>query len=200
MSVGYSIVNLLPVHVIIWQGDTSLPHSRCLRYSVKAGDLPPGGESLAYLLAVRGGRKPMPPRSGVLGYGTKGGEEALGLPGRFKSLPAPLPLAGGLVRVRGAVLEIAMLAMFHARQEFSFGGIVASQSVCDHHSWHVPHTLERVAEERVRGDLVAPALDQDIEPMPVLIHRPPQMMALPIDRQKDLIQILLVPSARTAPT
>jgi hypothetical protein len=39
----------------------------------------------------------MPSGSEVLRDGTIGGEEALGLPGRFESLHPPLALAGGLV-------------------------------------------------------------------------------------------------------
>ena len=58
-------VNVLHVNVIIWQGDTRLPHSRGLGCGGKAGDVPPGVESLAHLSAVREGRQPMPP---VRGY------------------------------------------------------------------------------------------------------------------------------------
>jgi hypothetical protein len=55
----------------------------------------------------------MSPRAEVRCDGTIGREEALGVSWRFEPLPAPFPLAGGLVRILGAVIKIAMLAMFH---------------------------------------------------------------------------------------
>jgi hypothetical protein len=55
----------------------------------------------------------MPSQSEVLGNRTIRGKETLGVPGRIKSLHAPLPLAGRLMRVLCVVIEIAMLPMFH---------------------------------------------------------------------------------------
>jgi len=49
----------------------------------------------------------------VLRDGTIGREETLSVARGFEPLHASLPLAGGLVRVLRAVVEIAMLAMFH---------------------------------------------------------------------------------------
>jgi hypothetical protein len=45
----------------------------------KAGDFPPSVESLAHLLAVLGGRQPMPSRSAMRGNGAIRGEKALGM-------------------------------------------------------------------------------------------------------------------------
>jgi hypothetical protein len=55
----------------------------------------------------------MPTRSKVLGNRTIHGEEALRLAGGLESLHPPLPLTGGLVRILCAVVEIAVMAMFH---------------------------------------------------------------------------------------
>ncbi len=46
--------------------------------------------------------------------GAVGGEEARGLAWGFEPLHAPFPLAGGLVRVFGAIVQIAVLPMLHA--------------------------------------------------------------------------------------
>ena len=43
------------------------------------------------------------------------GEEALRMPGGFKPLHPSLPLACRLVGILRAVVEIAVLAMFHTR-------------------------------------------------------------------------------------
>ena len=53
--------------------------------------------------------------SKVLGNRTIRGEKALGMPGGCAPLHAPLPLARGLMGTFCAVVEIPMLAVFHAR-------------------------------------------------------------------------------------
>jgi hypothetical protein len=81
----------------------------------RARDLAPHLESLPHLVSVVGGREEVTPRSKVLGDGTIRGEEALGLSGGLKPLHPPLPLARGLMRILGTVVQIAMLPMFHTR-------------------------------------------------------------------------------------
>ena len=49
----------------------------------------------------------------VLGDRTIGGEEPLGVPWGLEPLHAPLPLAGRLVGVLRAVIEVPVLAVFH---------------------------------------------------------------------------------------
>jgi hypothetical protein len=56
----------------------------------------------------------MPSGPEVLCNGTIGSKEALGLPWRFEPLHPPLALAGGLVRIFRAVIQVPVLAMFHA--------------------------------------------------------------------------------------
>ena len=54
-------------------------------------DLSPGLESSPQFLLVRGRSKPMPTQTEVLGDGTIGREETLGLARRFEPLHAPFP-------------------------------------------------------------------------------------------------------------
>jgi hypothetical protein len=53
----------------------------------------------------------------------------------------------------------------------------------------MPQVLEQFAEERLRSFLIAPTLHRNIEHIPVPIDRPPQIMTLALDRQKDLIEM-----------
>jgi hypothetical protein len=46
---------------------------------------------------------------------TVGREKTLGVAGRFEAAHPPLPLAGGLMGVLRAVVEIAMLPVFYPR-------------------------------------------------------------------------------------
>src|SRR5687768_11611684 len=82
-----------------------------------------------------------------------------------------------------------MLAVLHPRQNFLFCGTIALELVRNDHPRDILAALEPHAEERLGGCLVAPALHQDIKHVAILIDGPPQVMALTVDRQKDLIQV-----------
>jgi hypothetical protein len=58
--------------------------------------------------------------------------------------------------------------------------------------------FEEFAEELVGRVRVPSVLHQDIEHATVLIHRAPQILALPINRQKDLIEMPLITWSRVA--
>jgi hypothetical protein len=142
----------------------------------------------------------MPTRSKVLGNGTIGGEEALRVPGGLKPLQAPLALAGRLVGVLRAVIEVAVLAMFHPRENLPLRRPVAFELVGDEHAGHVCEPLEEFAEEFLGGLLVAPTLHEDIEDVAVLIHGSPEVMRFAINGQKHLIQVPFVTRSRAPAT
>ena len=58
----------------------------------------------------------MPTRAAVLCERTVGRKKRLRLARRFESLHPLLALAGGLVRVLGAILAVPVLALFHSRE------------------------------------------------------------------------------------
>src|SRR5882724_4983257 len=111
------------------------------------------------------------------------------MPEGFESLHATLALARGAMRVLTVIIEIATLAMLHARENLAFGRAVALQFVRDDHARHVLQALEQLAKELLHGLLMAPALHQDIQDVVVLAHRAPQIMALAIDRSNHFIHI-----------
>ena len=69
----------------------------------------------------------------MLSDGTTSGKESLGVAWGFEPLYALLPLAGWLVGVLCAVIEIPVLAMFHSRQKLLLGGAVALEVVGHDH-------------------------------------------------------------------
>src|SRR5262245_58861406 len=99
----------------------------------------------------------MPTRTEMLRAGVRGGEEPRRVARGLKPLPAPLPLAGGLVRVLGTVIEIAVLAVCLSWEQFPFGGPVAPQFSGEEHPRHVRQAFEQLAKELLRGPLVSPA-------------------------------------------
>jgi hypothetical protein len=113
------------------------PHRyRCLRCREPC-DLLPALEALDHLLSIGLGGEAVASRSEMLGEGTIRGEKPLDMSWRLEPLHAPLPLPGGLVWILRAVVEIAMLAMFHIRQDLALCRAVALQLVRDDHPWHV---------------------------------------------------------------
>ena len=69
----------------------------------------------------------------MLGDGTIRGEKALGAARRLKPLHAPFPLAGGLVGVLCAVVEVVVLAMLDPREDRALRGAVAFELVRNDH-------------------------------------------------------------------
>ncbi len=58
-------------------------------------------------------------------------KEPLGVPCRLKALHPPFPLAGRLVGVFRTVIQIAVLAVLHARQDLPLGRAIAFQLIRD---------------------------------------------------------------------
>src|SRR5215471_7533157 len=96
------------------------------------------------------------------------------------------------MRVLTTVVEIAALAVFDSRQALPLRCPVALELIGDDDPWHVLEPLEQLAEKLLRRVRIAPALHQDIEHVIVLIDGAPQVMALPVDCQKDLVQVPLI--------
>jgi hypothetical protein len=159
----------------------------------------PGVESVLHLLPIGRRRQAMPAWAKVLGDGTIGGEEPLCVSWGLESLHAPLPLAGGLVGVLRAVVEVPVLAMFHPRKYLLLGCAVAFQLVGDDHPRHVGQPPQQLAEEPLGRFLVSAALHKNIQNVAILIDGTPQVVAFAIDREKDLIEVPLVARSGTPP-
>jgi hypothetical protein len=169
-----------------------------LGHLLHAGDLAPGLTSLLPLLVVwrRGGL--MPSRPTVSCDRPIRGEQALRVPGRLEALPAPLPLARGLVGMLRTGVERAMLAMFHPWREFPLRRTIALQWIRDHPPRHRRQPFEEPAEERLRRLLIPAALHENIQDMAILIDRPPHIGRFPVDAEKDFIQVSRVTRPRVS--
>ena len=86
-------------------------------------------------------------------------------------------------------IEITVLAMFHPREDFPLRRPVAFELVGEDHAGHVGEPLEEFTEELLGSPLVAPTLHEDIKHIPILINGTPQIVLLPIDFEKDFIQM-----------
>ena len=127
--------------------DNALP---CDTPQLAAGRL----HSIAHFLMVYGCGKPMPTRSKVLGDRAVCGEKPLRVSGGLEPLHTPLPLTGRLMRVLRPVIEIPMLAMFHAREDLALGGPIALEFIRDDDPRSVLTAFEELAEEPLGGPFV----------------------------------------------
>jgi hypothetical protein len=139
----------------------------------------------------------MPARTEVLGDGTIRGEKALGMPRRFEALHTSLALSRRLVGVLSAIIQVAVLPVFHPWQDLALGRRIALQLIRHEHPRDILAPFEQLAEERLGSFFVASALDEDVQPSAVLLHRPPQIVALLVERDEYLIQVPLVAWAGT---
>ena len=127
-----------------------------------------------------------------MGDRTIRGQKALGLPGGLEPLHPAFPLARGVVGVFGPIIQLAVLAAFDTGEHLPLHGAVALELVRDDHPWDILTPLEELPKELLGGLFIAPALDQDMEDNAVLIRGAPQIVPLPIDREKHLITVPLV--------
>src|SRR5262245_38963040 len=93
-----------------------------------------------------------------------------------------------------------MLPMFYPWEQLPFGGPVALQFIGDDDPRHVGQLPEQLVEELLRRPLIAPTLHQDVEHVALLIHRPPEIMTLALDREKHLVHVpFITRSSASAP-
>jgi len=77
--------------------------------------------------------------------------------------------------------------MFHPWQDLPLCGGVAAQLVRDDHARHLPQTAQQLAKETLGGLCIAPALDEDVEHVAVLVDRAPEIMRLALDADEHLV-------------
>jgi hypothetical protein len=107
-----------------------------------------------------------------------GGQKALCLTGRLEPLHLPFSSSRRLVRYFGAVVEISALSVLDTWQDLALGGGVALQLVGDDDSWNVLQTTQQLAEEAPCRLGTAPALNEDVEDVVLLVDRTPEIMLL----------------------
>jgi hypothetical protein len=100
----------------------------------------------------------------------------------------------------GAVIEVPVLAVLHARQDLPLSRAIAFQLIGDEPPRHVRQPLEPLAEESLRVPLIPLPLHENIQDIAVLIHGPPQVGPFATDAQKDLVQVPLITGSRAPPT
>ncbi len=131
----------------------------------------------------------MASRAAVLADQAAGRQEALGMTGGLETAHGPLALARRLVGVFGTIVQPFMAAMLDARHDLLVGSFVTAKLVRDQHARDVLAAFQEFAEELRGRRLVPAALDEDIQHVPVLVHRAPQVGRFPIDLQEHFVEV-----------
>jgi len=119
-------------------------------------------------------------------------KKPLGVTRRFESSHLSFPLAGWLMRDFRSIVGIPFHAVSHVAEDASHGGGVASQFVSDDLHWFGALATQQSSKESLCGALIPMRLNQDIDHVSVLIHRPPQILLSPVDSNEHLIQVPMV--------
>jgi hypothetical protein len=98
------------------------------------------------------------------------------------------------------VVQIAALSVFYPWQYLTPRCAVALELIRDEHPGDILTAFEQLTEELLRRLFVPPALHEDVEDIVVLIHRSPEGMTLPVNGQKDFIQVPFIPRLRAPAT
>src|SRR5215469_8781527 len=82
--------------------------------------------------------------------------------------------------------------MLDARQDLALGRGVALQLVCHDHPRDASQALQQLAKEPLGCGRVAPALDQNVEDISLLVDRTPKIVLLAADADEHLVHVPLV--------
>jgi hypothetical protein len=85
-----------------------------------------------------------------------------------------LTLAHRLVRVFGPIVQVPVLAVFHAGQRLLCRRAIAPQVVGHDHPWHIQQVLEQLVEELLGSLCVTLTLHENIQRSSRLDRRPPK--------------------------
>src|SRR3984885_5113925 len=89
--------------------------------------------------------------------------------------------------------------MLDTRQDLTLRSSVAPQLVRYDHARHILQTYQQLSEEPLGRFATAPALHEDIEHIPILIHRAPEIVQLAANADEHLVHEPLVARLGSAP-
>ena len=113
--------------------------------------------------------------------------------------PAHLPfaLSRWLMRHLRSIVLVLSDAVHYGWRHGAVRCRVATQLVRDQTVGQPALSLQHLAEESNSRSPIAPRLDQDVQDVAVLVHGPPEVLASPLNRREDFVQIPSVTWAAT---
>jgi hypothetical protein len=114
-------------------------------------------------------------------------QEPLRLAGRFEPSYITFSLPSSLMRNFSAIVGVTLRVVHDFAQDRSNRRRIAPQLVCDDPKWRPSLTPQKPSEESFCGPLIASRLNQDVNHLAILVHRPPEIVLLTIDPNEHFI-------------
>jgi hypothetical protein len=114
-------------------------------------------------------------------------EKPLRLSRRGKPTHVTFSLARRFVRDFGAVIRIDVVDVIDRGHDRPMSRIITSKFIGDQPAWLPALAFEKTAEKAFSRTLIATALHENINAIAVLIHGTPQILALPLNGDKDFV-------------
>ena len=108
---------------------------------------------------------------------------------RSKALHRPLAPAQRQMRILCSVIQPFVRAVLDFWHDLTLGGRVGAKLVSDHPSWRAALLAQETLQQAFRRFGIASALEDFIEHVAILIHRPPQPVFLARDRDHDFVEM-----------
>ena len=93
------------------------------------------------------------------------------------------------MRALHAVIGIDRIEILHGRHDLTVGDVITSEFIGHQPARFTTLAFEQSAEKAFSCPLIAPALHENIKDIPVLIHGTPEILALPLNGDKDFIDM-----------
>ena len=116
-------------------------------------------------------------------------EESLGLAARLEAAHLSFSLSGPLVRDLGPVVLIWPSQVENRWNQLSMDDDVAPQLVGDEAVGSRPLAFHEFPEEPPGSPTIASLLEENVDRVPVLVDRPPEVETLSPDRDKEFVQM-----------
>ncbi len=116
-------------------------------------------------------------------------EESLSLARRLESSHLAFSLSRGLMRSFGPVVFVLFSRVGDRWEQFSMSGPVASELICNEPVGNSSLTFQELTEEPLGSLPISSLLEQDIDRVPILIDRSPQVETLSPDGHEELVQM-----------
>ena len=125
--------------------------------------------------------------------------EALEVRDRFEAAHLALAVAGRLMRHFDAIVRIRGCAVQDRRDQGTAGGLIARQLVGDQAARDGALCVQELAEESDRSSPIPSGLHEDVDHIPILVNRPPQVLRPALHPHEQLIEIPRISRAAPPP-
>ena len=122
-------------------------------------------------------------------HGTVHRQEALRVSNGLEPSHLTFALPRRLMRDLRSVVFVLSRAVYDGRHHRTVRRGIAAQLVCDQSARNAALSFQQFPKETGGRPSIAPGLDEDVDHVTVLVHRPPQISTATLNLHKQLVEI-----------